>query len=333
MRILIIGGSVFLGRAVAETALRMHHEVLVLNRGLSRPNAHGVVAIVGDRNETETLARARANGPFDLVVDTSGFEPETVALSGRMLADICNHYVFISSVSAFADWPAQPVSELSPLLPFSKDERSYGSSKAECERILRAQFGPRLSVLYPGVLIGPNENVGRLLWWLDRFAKGGSVIRPKLDVPISPIDARDVADFVLTLAARSSAGKGYVVSGVSAERTLDDLLSICATVTNTTARSVSVEDEILLSHEVEPWSELPFWAPRGVGADGIWSTDCSAALRAGLRLRPLSDTVADTWSWMQSIGAVNHVDRFSALKEGVGLSADKESRIFAALFH
>lgn len=333
MKILIIGGSVFLGRAVAEAALRMHHEVFVLNRGLSHPDVQGVVAIVGDRNEAETLTRARSNGPFDLVVDTSGFEPETVALSGGMLGDTCSHYVFISTVSAFADWPAQPVSERSPLLPFSEEERSYGSSKAECERVLRSQLGRRLSVLYPGVLIGPHENVGRLPWWLARFAQGGQIIHPELDVPISPIDARDVADLVLTLATQPPIGGGYVVSGVNGERTLGDLLRICATVAGTTARSVNVADEVLLAHEVEPWSELPFWAPRGVGADGIWSTDCSAALRAGLRLRPLSNTVADTWSWMKSIGAANDVDRLPAFKEGLGLSADKEARLFAALPH
>lgn len=321
----------FLGRAVAEAALRAHHDVLVLNRGLSQPDVPGVVAIVGDRNEAETLTRARASGPFDLVVDTSGYEPETVALSGEVLGNICDHYVFISTVSAFADWPAQPVSERSRLLPFSEDERSYGSSKAECERILRAQLGHSLSVLYPGVLIGPHENVGRLPWWLARYARGGRIAHPELDVPISPIDARDVADFVLTLATKPLVGGEYVVSGVSEGGTLGDLLRICATVTGTTARPVHLADEVLLAHEVEPWSELPFWAPRGVGADGIWSTDCSAALRAGLHLRPLSNTVADTWSWMQSIGAANDVDRLPVFKEGLGLSTDKESQLFAAL--
>ena len=333
MRILIIGGSVFLGRAVAETALRMHHEVFVLNRGLSHPDVHGVVPIVGDRNKPETLIQAQSNGPFDLVVDTSGFDPQTVALSVGMLGAICNHYVFISSVSAFADWPEQPVTERSPLLPFSEEQRSYGSLKAECERVLRAQLGHRLSVLYPGVLIGPHENVGRLPWWLSRFAQGGRIIHPELDVPISPIDARDVADFVLTLAAEPPSGGGYVVSGVRGEWTLGDLLRLCATVTGTTAKFVSVADEVLLANEVEPWSELPFWAPRGVGADGIWSTDCSAALGAGLHLRPLSNTVADTWSWMQSIGAMKDVGRLPAFKEGLGLSVDKEARLFAALLH
>lgn len=331
MKILIIGGSIFLGRAVAEAALRAGHDVFVLNRGLSQPNVPGVRAIVGDRNEVAALTRARTSGPFDLVVDTSGFEPESVALSGQLLGDICDHYVFISTVSAFADWPAQPVSERSSLLAFSENERSYGSSKAECERVLNAELGHRLSVLYPGVLIGPHENVGRLPWWLARYSQGGKIVHPELDMPISPIDARDVADLVLTLAMESLVGGRYVVSGVNGSWTLGDLLHLCATVTGTTAQPVCFADEVLLANGVEPWSELPFWAPRGVGADGIWSADCSAALRAGLHLRPLADTVADTWTWMQSIGAENNIGRLPVFKDGLGLSSDKESQLFASL--
>ncbi|QSB22147.1 NAD-dependent epimerase/dehydratase family protein [Curtobacterium sp. 24E2] len=330
MKILILGGSVFLGRAVAEAALRSGHDVFVLNRGISQPNVPGVVAIVGDRDEAETFAQARAVGPFDLVVDTSGFEPETVALSGKMLVDICSHYIFISTVSAFSGWPAEPVTESSPLLAFSEEERSYGPSKAECERVLKAQFGDRLSVLYPGVLIGPHENVGRLPWWLARHAQAGDILYPELDVSISPVDVRDVADFVLVLANKPAVGS-YVVSGASGEETLGRLLQICATVTGADVKPVRVADEALLANAVEPWTDLPFWAPHGVGADAIWSTDCSAALDAGLRLRPLLDTVADTWAWMQAIGAASDVSQLPAFKEGLGLSTYKEQQLLEAL--
>ncbi len=112
---------------------------------------------------------------------------------------------------------------------------------------------------------------------------------------------------------------------------LGDLLELCANVTKTAARPVHIADQLLLDHGVEPWSELPFWAPRGVGADGIWSTDCSAARAAGLHLRPLAETVVDTWSWMQSIGAASDVALLPVSREGIGLSTSKQSRLLATL--
>ncbi|WGD37504.1 NAD-dependent epimerase/dehydratase family protein [Lysinibacter sp. HNR] len=334
MRVLILGGSVFLGRAIADAGFALGHTVAVLNRGFSGPNPSEASAFTGDRMNPTILRAAAAAGPWDLVVDTSGFEPEQTTLSAQLLDNSSRRYVFVSSISAFRDWPAKPISEKSPLLEFSERERSYGSSKAECERTLRATLGNRLTVVYPGLIIGPHENVGRLPWWLARHARGGKIVHPESSSRITPIDARDIANFILSLIDQEDVDDTrYVVSGSPSGPTLHDLLARCRRVTGNTAQPVRVADDLLLKLGVAPWTELPFWVPSGQGADAIWNTDPTVAIRAGLRFRHIDDTIADTWEWMTSIGAATDTSQLPVFKDGTGLSAEKEEEILRAVQH
>src|SRR4051795_1880828 len=203
MRLLVIGGTVFLGRAVAQTALARGHGVTLFHRG-----RHGAGLfpeaehLLGDR--TQDLAPLEGR-EWDAVIDTCGFEPEHVGAAARLLADAAGHYGFVSSGSAYAGWPEAPVDEDSPVS--TGDEREYGPLKAACERAVEAAMPGRALHARAGVIVGPHENVGRLPWWLRRLAEGGDVVAPgPPGASIQLIDARDLAAWMLDMAERGRAG-------------------------------------------------------------------------------------------------------------------------------
>ncbi|MGW7362875.1 NAD-dependent epimerase/dehydratase family protein, partial [Streptomyces sp. NPDC054841] len=182
MKILVIGGTVFLGRALVDEALRRGDEVTLFNRGQSGPTPSGVEAAQGDR-EDETALRALAEGrTWDCVIDTCGFEPRTVQRSVRALAGHAGAYAFVSSFHAYADWPAKGVDETFPRHACSPDaspdDVPYNALKAGCERAVEEGFPGHTLIVNPGIIVGPGENVGRLPWWLETIARGGRVLAP-----------------------------------------------------------------------------------------------------------------------------------------------------------
>ncbi|WP_329565161.1 NAD-dependent epimerase/dehydratase family protein [Kitasatospora sp. NBC_01266] len=339
MRILILGGSVFLGRAFVTEALARGHQVTTFNRGRSGPDLPGTEAVRGDRDSDQDLAALVARAPgaersWDLVIDTSGQQPHTVARAARALRGHAGRYLFVSSVHAFADWPAAPVDEDSPLhdcpadsppdLPFST------GLKAGCERAVAEQFGERSIMLNCGLLNGPYENVGRLPWWLERIARGGRVLAPgRPDLPIQLIDARDFAVFGLDLAERGASGS-YLTTALPGSSSYGEMLAACVAATGSDAELHWVDDDRLRAAGVEEWTELPLWYAE-FGEDGrpagIWQADSRKARAAGLRCRPLSETVRDTWAWIQQRGP-----REGPYTQGgvpLGIDPEKERRILA----
>src|SRR6266545_626178 len=213
MRLLVLGGTRFVGRAIVEEALGRGHEVTTFNRGHTGVDVAGVETVRGDRESSVDLQRLVAGRSWDVVVDTSGYVPRVVGNAARALLGLAGRYVFLSTISVYPDWPANGVSEASPVYECSPDAggsaadeaswsaTQYGTYKAGCERAVAEVFGDRALVLRPGVILGPQENVGRLTWWLRRIARGGRVLGPgSPDRSIQPIDVRDVASFALDLA-------------------------------------------------------------------------------------------------------------------------------------
>ncbi|MFC6597165.1 NAD-dependent epimerase/dehydratase family protein [Kitasatospora paranensis] len=306
MDILILGGSSFLGRAYVTDALARGHRVTTFNRGVSGPDQPGAVAVHGDRNSPDDLARLVEGQHWDAVVDTSGQQPYAVAQTARLLRDRAGHYSFVSSIHAFADWPAEAVDEDSPThdcpADTPADQPPANALKAGCERAVLEHFGERSSLLNCGLLIGPYENVGRLPWWLERIARGGRVILPgDPGRPMQLIDARDFAAFGIGLLEDGLTGR-YVTTGPVGQTTMAGLLQACVEATGSDAELVRVDDEALLAAEVQPWTELPLWSPDEPDWAGIWQSDSSRARAAGLRDRPLAETVRDTWAWIVERG-------------------------------
>lgn len=313
MDVLVIGGSVFLGRAVVDEALASGATVTVFNRGRSGPVVDGVRHIAGDRTVAADLDRLRGER-FDLVVDTCGYVPAEVAQSASLLADRAGHYTFVSSINAYPGWPtdadylahgahatADPDATRDDV-PADLDEAAvYGWLKVGCELAVARAFGAqRSSVLRAGSIVGPHDSqIGRLPWWLDRFARGGEVLVPgTADSPVSLVDARDLARFALLGAAGV-----FDTPGPPDRDDRADLTAACLAATGSDATPSYVEDEQwLLDQGVGFWTELPLWIPAAVGP-ATWSYDSGAAVAAGLTWRPLRDTVRDTWAWMRAAGS------------------------------
>jgi 2'-hydroxyisoflavone reductase len=331
MKLLIIGGTSFLGRATAVEALRRGDNVTTFNRGQTGADVEGVEALRGDRDDEAALAQLTGR-EFDGVVDTCGFVPRVVGKSTRALADNVGHYAYVSSISASGHWPGEVARDDDEGPPCASDagpdDGDYGVLKAGCERAVREVFGDRSTIARAGLILGPHENVGRLTWWLARMARGGEVLAPgDPGRAMQLIDARDLAAYLLdSIVARTSGT--YNVSAVPGNATMGSWLGAAARAAAVDAELTWVADDFLLAHDVETWTELPLWSPTGGDAGNVWNADTTGAARTGLTCRPVSETVADTWAWMvaEEIAPDDEVGRF----RGNGIDADKERRILAA---
>ncbi|MDP9841128.1 NAD-dependent epimerase/dehydratase family protein [Streptosporangium lutulentum] len=312
MRTLVIGGSVFLGRAIVEEALRRGHEVTTFNRGRSGVTVPGVEAVRGDREIPGDLERLTAGREWDIVVDVCGYVPRVVGESVRALNGKAATYAFISSISACADWPGLPeTDESSPRFECAPDagpdDGDYGTLKAGCERAVEQGFEGNALIIEPGLILGPHENVGRLPWWLDRFSRGGQVLAPgDPNVAMQVIDARDIAAFTLAQ-AEAGVNDRFFTGGVRGNITFGDWLAECRAVTGSDAELVWVEDRFLLDREVGSWVELPLWVPEGPELAGAWMSSSAKAHAAGLRCRPVAETIRDTWAWLREIPSEERV--------------------------
>ena len=332
MQLLIIGGTSFLGRATAEDALARGWTVTTFNRGRGGPDVEGVEALRGDRDDDAAL-RQLAGRPFDVVVDTCGFVPRVVGKSAQTLARSGAHYAFVSSIGASTTWPGAPTPEGADGQPCPSDagpdDGDYGRLKAGCERAVTEVFGQASTIARAGLILGPNENVGRLPAWLRRIARGGEVLAPgDPGVPMQLVDVRDLAAFLLDCGERGTAGT-FNATAPPGSTTYGDWLRDCVAVTGSDATLTWVTDDVLLAHDVEPWTELPLWMPPGQDGDGVWQAATDRAQAAGMRNRPVRETVADTWAWLQADGAAARPpEHAQAMTHGIDPA--KEARILSA---
>jgi nucleoside-diphosphate-sugar epimerase len=298
MRILILGGTVFLGRHVAAEALARGHDVTLFTRG-----RHGAGLFPEARRLRGDRAgdlSALAGGEWDAVVDTSGYRGTDVAASAGLLADRAGHYVFVSSVNAHPGWPEEPVDESSPVWHDDACD-DYGAQKAASERAAEAAMPGRVTVVRAGSLCGPHDPMNRLAWWIARIARGGDVLAPgDPDVPVQLIDARDLAAWMLDAGERRLAGP-FCATAPAGPVTMRRVLEAAVAATGADARLTWVADAALRDAGVEPWSELPLWIPQD-DAPGTWRIGTARIEAAGLRCRPIEETVADTWAWWRGGG-------------------------------
>ncbi len=291
VNILVLGGTVFLGRHVVEAARAAGHAVTVLTRGLTQPDLFpDLERVHADRDGGLDVLAGRRWGA---IVDTCGFVPRVVAQS---VALSCQRYVFVSSVSVYADL-SRPNDEDAPALPDPHSEdvaAHYGALKAACERVVAGVLDERATIVRPGLIGGPHDPTGRFTYWPVRVAEGGDVLAPApADGPVQVIDARDLAAWIVHLAER---GPGGVFNAVGPETTFGDALAAIRAAVGGDARFVWTDPARLTG--VEPWSELPLWAPH---APGMLRTPNARALAAGLRLRPLGETAVDTLAWARTL--------------------------------
>jgi nucleoside-diphosphate-sugar epimerase len=294
VRLLVLGGTKFLGRAVVECALQRGHAVTLFNRGHTNPDLFPEAErLRGDREGDLDFLRGR---DWDAVVDPSGYVPSVVRRSAELLADAVDHYVFISSVSVYGDFSGplregDPLAELDPehsAEELREDYANYGSLKALCEDVVVDVFPDRHTNIRAGLLVGPHDPTGRFTYWPHRFARGGDVLAPAPpDRTVQFIDVRDLGTWIVVLCESRAVGTFNATHpGVP----WGELLEACRRVLSDAARIVWVPDAFLMEQHVVEWTELPLWIgdPQWLG---LHEADVSRALAAGLTFRPLDNTV------------------------------------------
>jgi nucleoside-diphosphate-sugar epimerase len=317
VRLLLLGGPLFLGRAVIDAALDRGHELTLFNRGTTGTGLYTEVErIVGDRDGGLDGLRGRS---WDAVVDTSGYVPRVVGASARLLADAARHYVFVSSIAVYASF-AEVVDEDAPLAELSEPGseevgRDYGALKALCEQAVEAAFPGRTTAVRAGLIVGPHDPTGRFTYWPHRIARGGDVLVPgpawRL---LQLVDVRDLAAWIVTLAEDRLAGP-FNATGPT---TMGAVVDAAKRMTGSSARPVEVDDAFLSENEVGEWMELPLWVdPRNDGWQKFLEVDVSRAIAAGLAFRSLDDTVAATLSSAEVV-------------DGVGLTPERERELLEA---
>jgi 2'-hydroxyisoflavone reductase len=327
MELLVLGGTHFVGRAVVDDALARGWAVTTLNRGRS-PAPAGVEALAGDRTRPDGLA-ALAGRRWDAVVDTWSGAPRIVRDSAALLADAVGAYLYVSSRSVYAWPPAIGADEDAPTVAADPgaDATDYAADKRGAELAVDAAFGERRIHARAGTILGPREDVGRLPWWLLRLHRGGEVLAPgPPDQPLQLVDARDLARWLLDAWQAGHRGAFNVVSRTG-HATMESLLEACRDATGSGAELVWIPPDEVLAAGIEPWTELPIWLPPDSEAIGLHHGDVERAYAAGLRPRPVEQTVADTWSWLNRVGLQppQREDR-----PPVGLSPEREGAVLAS---
>jgi 2'-hydroxyisoflavone reductase len=306
MRLLVLGGTHHVGRAVVEEALARGDEVTALTRGVSGPPAAGATALRADRTDPAALRAALGDGSWDAVIDTWSGAPSVVLDAASVLAERAGHYGYVSSRSVYQWPPAVGLDESGPVVdadPRSEDSSDYAAAKRGGELAALAGFGADRTVLArAGLILGPYEIVGRMPWWLRRIERGGDVLAPgPADLQLQYIDCRDLARWMLHAADDGIAGTFNTVS-TPGHATMASLLAAAIAATGSDARLVWAPPEVILAAGIQPWIELPVWLPPDGEGAGLHVGDVRAVYAAGLNCRPVTETVADTWAWLQAEG-------------------------------
>jgi 2'-hydroxyisoflavone reductase len=302
VRVLVLGGSLFLGRHLVEAALERGDKVTLFNRGRTAPDLFpNVERLRGDRDAGD-LAASRGRS-WDAVVDTSARVPRWVRDSAGLLADQVEHYSFVSSISVYAEASVPGTGESSPVHRLEDETTEeitspevYGGLKVLCEEAAERAMPGRAFAVRAGLIVGPYDPTGRFTYWVHRIARGGEVLVPEpRDQPVQLVHARDLADWMLGMAERRGAGV-FNATGPEAPLTMESLLEAIRNETRSDARLTWVDERSLVESGVAAWSDLPLWLAPETNPESasFLAVDVSKALAAGLRFRPLGETIRDT---------------------------------------
>jgi 2'-hydroxyisoflavone reductase len=345
MRILILGGTVFLGPHLIDAALAHGHELTIFHRRDTASDWYPEVKkLRGDRRNDLTALSGRR---WDAVIDTCGYLPSVVKVSTEHLADAVEHYTFISSISVYDKFDLAGTDESSPLKTVTTEEiceaekidtgeratavsygKLYGGLKALCEQAAEAAMPGRVLNVRPGLLVGPLDYSDRFTYWVQRVAQGGEILAPgRPDRRVRVLDGRDLCDWIIRMVEAKRTGT-YNATGAEDWLTMGQLLDEVARASRPCSSSATnpgaftwATDEFLLEQKVSAWSELPLWIPEDY--NGIFLVNNDKAIAAGLNFRPLSETIRDTLAWNNSRG--------SNIERRAGLSAAREKELLEIL--
>jgi 2'-hydroxyisoflavone reductase len=330
MRLLVLGGTHHVGRSVAESALERGDEVTTVNRGQTGTDVPGARVRRADRTDQAQLRSALGDESWDAVIDTWSMAPSVVSESAALLSGRAGHYSYVSSRSVYR-WPIPSgADESAPVVDGdagSERQDDYAAAKRGGELAVLEHFAGPSILARAGLILGPYELVGRMPWWLRRIERGGDVLAPgPRDMPIQYIDCRDLATWLLNAADEGISGTFNAVSK-SGHATMESLLNAAVAATRSSANLIWVQPEVIEAAGIQPWTELPVWAPPDSEVAALHNGNVDAIIAAGLACRPVEETVADTWRWLQAEGDPPAMDG----RPRHGLDPDREREVLASL--
>lgn len=337
MKILLLGGTIFLGRHLVEAALAGGHEVTLYNRGQHGPELYPQVEhLRGDRWRDLDVLSGRT---WDAVIDTSGYVPSSVRASAQKLTGAIGQYVFISSISVYADVSVPGIDEQAPVSSITPEqlravednsppsagglpqgyEELYGGLKALCEQAVEQCVPERALNIRPGLIVGPYDRTDRFTYWVERLARGGETLAPgRSGRPVQFIDVRDLAEWTIRMVEAGRMGV-YNATGPDRVLTMGEVLAACQQASDSDATLTWVDETFLLAENVQPWSQMTLWLPESDGNAGFNAIDISRALNAGLTFRSPLATASATLAWARSLPAER--------ERRAGLAAEDEARL------
>ena len=336
LRILILGGTGFIGPYQVAYAVARGHKVTVLNRGKREADLPAAVEhLIGDRDVG--ALDALAGRTFDVCIDNPARVPHWVRDAGKVLHGKVGQYIVVSSISAYATNDTPGADEDAPLAAYTgkdamketsatlqADMNLYGPLKAACEIEAARRFPGIATIVRPGLIVGPNDPTDRFTYWPLRLARGGDVVAPgDGSDPVQLIDARDLGEWMIRLAETRSFGR-FNATGPNYTMSMAAMLHGIRASNSTAAKLHWIPADFLAAQKVSPWSDMPGWVPARGETAGFSQRSNARALAAGLAFRPLAQTAADTLAWFRSLPA----DRQGKL--GAGLDAAREARVLAA---
>lgn len=325
MKLLILGGTVFLGRHLILRAARRGDIITMFNRGRTNPDLFPELEhIQGDRDGDLEKLRGRR---WDAVLDTCGYLPRLVQDSVRILSGAVAQYVFISTISVYADTSQPGIDENSPLHAPPDDAdieevngETYGPLKVACESVVQSEFPGRELIVRPGLIVGPHDPTDRYTYWPRRLSRPGQALAPgSPDRQVQFIDVRDLADWILDLVKDGSGGV-FNATGPGKPLTMSSFLERTREAVDGQSELVWVPEDFLMEAGVNPFSEVPLWLPQE--QNGLLEVDISHARSAGLHFRPLEETARDTLAWDS--------ERAPVLQRSAGLDPARELALLDA---
>ena len=336
LRILILGGTAFLGPELVEAAQARGHQLTLFNRGKTRPGLFAsekdIEQLQGDRDPQKAPGLAALEGKqWDAVIDTSGYVPRIVGASAKLLAPHVKHYVFISPLSVYANRDKPGVDESAPLatLPDETSEdvpAHYGALKALSEKAAEAAMPGRVTVIRPGLIVGPGDPTGRFTYWPLRMKRGGEVLAPGSgEDPAQVIDVRDLAKWTLDMVEQRAMGTFNAV-GPAQPLSMRAMLEQVKQGVPGDARLTWVPAAFLEKQNVSPWQDMPVWIPVERELLGTNKVSSQRAIARGLTFRPIADTARDTVAWFEGLPPELQ-QKFSSR---AGLKPEREAEVLEA---
>ena len=324
LKILILGGTGFIGPHQVECAIGRGHQVTLFNRGKTSPKLFPQVQKL--RGDRDSDLKALETGEWDAVIDNSGGLPRWVRQSGELLRGRVKHYLYISTISVYADHSELGQKENGKVLsladPKTEDQsrETYGGRKALCEQVVRELYPTQHSVFRPGLVVGPGDPTDRFTYWPVRVYRGGEILAPGHPTdPIQWIDARDLAQWTIESIERRNYGT-YNVTGPAERLSMGDFLYVAQKTTNSDSKFTWVDQNFLREHKVHPWTDLPLWVPPNTNFSGFTQVNIDRALASGIRFRSVAETIQDSLAWYRMFEKRD----MASLQAGLSLQREAE---------